>query len=279
MKKGINIWSFAPAPLRDVFALARDAGFEGVETALGDAGEISLTSTERDLLSVRRMAEDHGLALYSLSCGLCWTYALTANDPAEREKAKDVIKKQIDTAHILGAETVLVVPGWVNSEFHDPAEVVDYAAAYDRSLEALCELKGYAAQAGVEIGIENVWNKFLLSPLEMRDFIDKIDSPFVGAYFDIGNVLQTGYPEQWIRILGNRIKKVHVKDYRLAAGGLHGFVDLLAGDVNFPAVMQALTDIGYDGWLSPEMPPPYTHYPEALIYNTSLAMDKILGRK
>ena len=136
-----------------------------------------------------------------------------------------------------------------------------------------------AEKVGVSIGLENVWNKFLLSPMEMRDFIDKIDSDFVGSYFDVGNVLFNGYPEHWIKILANRIKKVHFKDYRIAAGGLHGFVDLLAGDVNYPAVIDALKSVGYDGYVTAEMIPAYTHYPETIIYNTSNAMDKILGVK
>src|SRR5659263_668632 len=89
-----------------------------------------------------------------------------------------------------------------------------------------------------DIGLENVWNKFLLSPIEMRDFIDKIDSSYVGAYLDVGNVINTGYPEQWIRILGKRIKKVHFKDFRKSVGTLSGFVDLLAGDVDYPEVMK-----------------------------------------
>ncbi|HOE09649.1 MAG TPA: TIM barrel protein, partial [Treponemataceae bacterium] len=121
------------------------------------------------------------------------------------------------------------------------------------------------------------WNKFLLSPLEMRDFIDKINSPFVGAYFDVGNVIYSGYPEHWIKILGNRIKKVHFKDYRRDVGNLFGFVDLLSGDVNYPAVVKELQNIGYDSFVTAEMTP-YKYYKEQLIYTTSLAMDKILGK-
>ena len=114
--------------------------------------------------------------------------------------------------------------------------------------------------------------------MEMRDFIDKIDSPFVGSYFDVGNVVINGYPEHWIRILGNRIKKVHFKDFRRAVGTLDGFVDLLAGDVNYPEVVKALEEVGYDGWVSAEMIPNYKYHTETIIYNTSNAMDAILGR-
>lgn len=279
MKKGINIWSFPAGSLKDTFLLAKAAGFEGIETALnGSEGEICLNTTEKELLAVRRMAEDIGLSLYSLSTGLYWDYWLNSDDEAERRKAMDVCRKQLECAAVLGCETILVIPGSVNAEFAAPGRVIDYDAAWDRSLAAMDVLKKDAESCGVEIGLENVWNKFLLSPLEMRSFIDAVGSPFVGSYLDIGNVLANGYPEQWVRILGKRIRKVHFKDYRIDAGGLHGFVDLLAGDVDYPAVTAALNAVGYDGWVSAEMIPNYRHYTECIIYNTSNAMDRILGR-
>ena len=128
----------------------------------------------------------------------------------------------------------------------------------------------------MHIGIENVWNKFLLSPLEMRDFIDKIGSDYVGSYFDVGNVVYSGYPEQWIHILGKRIRKVHFKDYRCNPGGLNCFVDLLSGDVNWRAVRQAFADIGYDGWAAGEMIPQYAQGSDQIIYNTCKSMERIM---
>ena len=113
----------------------------------------------------------------------------------------------------------------------------------------------------------------------MSDFIDKIGSDYVGSYFDVGNVLFNGYPEHWIRLLGKKIKKVHFKDYRKNPGGVNAFVDLLAGDINYPEVVKALDEIGYDGWVTAEMIPNYKYYTETIIYNTSNSMDKILGRK
>ena len=110
--------------------------------------------------------------------------------------------------------------------------------AYERSLEAFTSLKSYAEAAKVNIGLENVWNKFLTSPLEMRDFIDKIDSEYVGSYFDVGNVLYNGYPEHWIKALGKRIKKVHFKDYRKDPGGINCFVPILSGDVDYAGVSE-----------------------------------------
>ena len=279
MKKGINIWSFPQGSLQDTFALSKDAGFEGVEVALNETGEISMSSTEKDLLQVKSMARENGLALYSLVCGMCWDAFLSDSNEVNRTKAMDTVKKQLETAAALGCESILVLPGCVNAEFAAPGYIADYVTCYDTALASVKELSEYAAQYKVEIALENVWNKFLLSPVEMRDFIDKVASPYVGSYLDVGNTLANGYPEHWIRALGNRIKKVHFKDYRVTAGGLHGFVDLLAGDVNYPAVMEALREIGYDGWVSAEMIPGYTYYPDTLIYNTSNAMDRILERK
>lgn len=279
MKKGINIWSFPAGSIKDNLTLAKNAGFEGVELALNAHGELSMNSTEKELLQIKNTATDLGLELYSLSCGLCWDYRLSDDDEKLREKAKDMIKKQLDTAKILGADTILVIPGAVNVEFSFPEKKVAYDVCYERALNGLNELKSYAESLKVNIALENVWNKFLISPMEMRDFIDKVGNEFVGSYLDVGNTLYMSYPEDWVRILGKRIKKVHFKDYRIQAGGLHGFVDLLAGDVNYPEVIKALNEIGYDGWVSAEMIPNYKYHTEAIIYNTSYSMDKILGRK
>ena len=279
MKKGINIWSFPAGSTKDSLVLAKAAGFEGVELALNAEGELSMTSSEKEILAVKKIADDLGLSLYSLSSGLCWDYRLSDDDAAMRQKAKDMIKRQLDTAKLLGADTILVIPGVVNVSFSHPEVKVAYDVVYERALEGIGELSAYAEALKVNIGLENVWNKFLLSPMEMRDFIDKIGSEYVGSYLDIGNTLYCSYPEDWVRILGKRIKKVHFKDYRMEAGGLHGFVDLLAGDVNYPEVVNALDEIGYDGWVSAEMIPGYKNYPETIIYNTSNAMDKILRRK
>ena len=279
MKKGISIWSFPGQSLEQNFALAKDAGFDGVEVAFHETGEVSVESTEKDLMAVKKSAENNGIELYSVAGGVYWDHWLTDDDKKEREFAKDLVRKHLNAAKILGCDTILVVPGSVNAEFAAPGKVVDYQDAYDRAMDAFLELKEEAEKLQVNIGIENVWNRFLVSPIEMKEFIDKIDSPYVGSYFDVGNVLFNGFPEHWIKILGDRIKKVHFKDYRVAAGGLHGFVDLLAGDVNYPAVTEALKAVGYDGWVTAEMIPAYTHFSETIIYNTSNAMDRILGRK
>jgi hexulose-6-phosphate isomerase len=181
-------------------------------------------------------------------------------------------------AKALGADTVLIVPGSVAVEFVPERPVVAYDVCWERGLAAMKRLAPVAEEAGVQIGVENVWNQFLLSPLEMRAFIDAVGSPYVGSYFDVGNVVYSGYPEQWIRILGKRIKKVHFKDYRRNPGGLNCFTDLLSGDVNWPEVMRAFADIGYDDWTTGEMIPPYTHAADQIILNTAASMDRILRK-
>ncbi len=280
MKKGISIWSFPAMSLNDSFALAKKAGFEGVEVALDEKdGEITLNSTEKDLLEIKKQASNNGIELYSVASGLYWSYFLNDDDEKVRIKARDIVKKQLECASVLGCESILVIPGCVNAEFAAPGKILDYETSYYRSLESVKLVKEYAAQYKVEIGLENVWNKFLLSPLEMRSFIDAVDSEWVGSYLDIGNTLAFGYPEHWISTLNKRIKKVHFKDYRTEAGGLHGFVDLLAGDVNYPAVVETLGKVGYDGWVTAEMIPNYKYHTETIIYNTSNAMNAILGRK
>ncbi len=279
MKKGISIWSFTEPDLKKCFEIAKDAGFDGVELALDAGGAVTMESTKEDILAIKKMAEEVGIELYSVASGLYWTYNYTSENEDNRNKAKEITKKQLEIASWLGCDTILVVPGAVNVAFEQGGEIVEYDVAYERALSALKEMAPYAEQLKVSIGVENVWNKFLLSPVEMADFIDKVGSDYVGSYFDVGNVLYIGYPEHWVKVLNKRIKKVHFKDYRTEAGGLCGFVDLLSGDVNYPAVMKEFEKIGYDGWVTAEMIPPYTHYPETIIYNTSNAMNKIIGRK
>ncbi len=277
MKKGISQWAFpADKPLKECFIQAKEAGFEAIEVAMDEEGPINLSSTKRQVRQVKKEAEDIGIELSSLATGLFWTYSLTSSRASVVRNARKIVRKMLEVASWLEVDTVLVVPGAVDVFFME-SEVVPYDVVYNKSAEALAELAGTAAKYKVNIGIENVWNKFLLSPLEMKRFIDKIGSPYVGVYFDVGNVILTGYPEQWIRILGPRIKRVHFKDFKRSVGTAEGFVNLLYGDVDWPEVMNAFKAIGYDGYVVAELFPPAL-YPERLIYETSASMDKILGR-
>lgn len=284
MIKAINTWSLPASwsawdALPETFRRVKAMGFEGIELSFDADGPIGLASSAGDMAVLRRAAADAGLALTSLATGAFWTHNFGQDDPASRAAARKNTVKMLELGQALGVKAILVVPGAVDIFFQPDEPVLSYDVVMERVVEAISGLVPDCERTGVKIGMENVWNKFFMSPLEMRNVIDAIGSPFVGAYFDVGNVLRTGYPEQWIRILGSRIVAVHLKDYRLAVGTADGFVDLLEGDVDWPVVMSALQEIGYDGSLVAEMIPGYKFHPLARAENTSNAMDWIMGRK
>lgn len=272
MLKSINQWCFKyHTSLEQVLAVSSSAGYDAVELNLYEPGGIGLTMdiTAAEAEKVGNLARSHGLQLRSLSTGLMGQNPLSSADASVREQGRRVVTKQLELAELLGIDTVLVVPGTVDPD-------TSYDQCYDRSLKELKLLASEAERRKTRIGIENVWNKFLLSPLEMARYVDEIGSPNVGVYFDVGNILLYGYPEQWIRILGPRIFKIHVKDFLTAVGNGNGFVSLLAGDVNWKAVREALHEIGYTDTLTAELGI-YAADPLQLVYDTSRHLDIIIG--
>ncbi len=244
---GINRWTLPGKwTLAECFMQVQEAGFDCLELNLEESGPVHRSMSEKEAGEVRDAADKAGIHLYSLSCGLGWKYPMTSPDLEVRSEGKKVVRDLLQKARWLGADTVLVVPGVVNTE-------ISYDAAYARTKEALLELADDAAAEQVHIGLENVWNKFLLSPLEFAALLDEVGSPWIGAYFDVGNVLAFGYPEQWIRILGARICKVHVKDFKTGIGNISGFCNPLQGDVNWKAVSDALQAAGYTGPVTAEV--------------------------
>jgi len=247
MKIGINRWTMPPDwSLAECFLATKRAGFDSIEINLAETGELTLTSTEAEVRRIADSARDAGITLSSLSNGLGWTYPLTASDPAVRRQGIEVLRAALRAARWLDVDTILCVPGVVSAD-------VRYDVAYERAQAALRGLIPEAEAQGVAIGVENVWNKFLLSPLEMARFVDELDSPWIGVYFDAGNVLAYGYPQHWIEILGPRIKKVHVKDFQAQIGNIQGFANPLQGDVPWAEVRAALDGIGYDGFVTAEV--------------------------
>ena len=270
MKKAMNAWGFpGNTKLEEMLDQTKRAGFDGIELAISEDGLLALDTEPGQIKGYRGEIESFGLESPSLASGLGWKYPLSSPDKAVRERGKAAVERSLEAASILGARTVLVVPAVVNEE-------VRYQEAYQRSQSCLRELSDKAEDLGVNIGVENVWNKFLLSPLEFRSYIDEIESEYVKAYFDAGNVLLNGYPQDWIRILGDLVSCVHVKDFSTKIGNIAGFTYLLQGDVNWKAVIEALREIGYDDYLVAELSA-FKFFPEKMLVDTASSLDRILS--
>ena len=225
------------------FQMLKDIGFDGVEMD---------SPNNLDNAEIIEASKKTGLEIPGVINSVHWKSPLSDPDPAVRNKCFEAMKVSLNDCKAYGGTTVLLVPGVVNEE-------VSYADAYTRSQEEIRKLIPYAEETGVKIAIENVWNNFLISPLEAARYIDELDSEMIGWYFDVGNILRYGWPEQWIRILNKRILKLDAKEYsrkKQSEEGLRkGFdVELMEGDCNWPVVLQALDDIGYHGWASAEVP-------------------------
>jgi L-ribulose-5-phosphate 3-epimerase len=279
MKKSVNLWILpGNVKFEDGLKMIKDAGFEAVEVnTTEDGGILNLNCKEDEAKKVAEIIRKNGLEIASLLVGQFWKYPLSSPNPEIRKKGEELLEKGIKIAKYLGTDAILVVPGVVAS-LSGEGEIVSYDVAYKNSQESIKKYVELAEKNNVYICVENVWNKFLLSPIEMKRFVEEIGSEYVKVYFDVGNILIIGFPEMWIRILGKLIKRIHLKDFKLSVGNINGFCDLLEGDVNWYEVIKALKEVGYDSYLTAELGP-YKCYPETKIYNTSLAMNKILGRK
>ena len=276
MKTGFSMFSFSEdARLEEIFPVIKAAGYDGVEPVLSDGGYLRHDSTDQEIMNIRHLAQELGLEIPSVGVWSLWENNLVSEDSTVCRKGMDIVKKQIHCASLMGADTILVVPGYVGCDFAVRQERVRYDKAYERCVKVFRELATFAEQAKVQIGIENVWNRFLLSPLEMRRLLDEVGSEYVNAYFDVGNIMYVGYPEDWIAILAERIKKIHLCDFRRQQAGMGAFVDLFAGDVDFVKVTEALREIGYDDYLILEMLPNYKQFPEMAIWSNKPALDRI----
>ncbi|TVS10521.1 MAG: sugar phosphate isomerase/epimerase [Planctomycetaceae bacterium] len=285
MKKSINLWAF-PYPdkmsLEDCFRLAKDAGFDGVEINFALDGEFSAESTPDELRGVGRLAEKVGIAISGVCSFLFWPYSMTHEDPERREQGLQLARQMIQAANLVGTEDLLIVPGAVYVPWLDDVPPVPSDVCHQRARQAIEHLLPLATKAGVYLNIENIFaNGFLFSPEEMVNFVDQFDDPHVQVHFDTGNIMQYQFPEHWIPILGKRIKNIHFKewDQRTQEFTLHTFRTLLDGTTNWPAVIEALDKIGYRGYLTFEYFHPFQHFPDALVYQTSDALDRMLGRK
>ena len=242
IRKGIMWGSIgAGKSILEKFQLARDAGFDGVEV---------MSHLNRD--EVLKAHTATGLTIPSVCGSQHWESPLSHPDPRVREMGLAALKVTLEDAKAYGADAILLVPGRVS-------DTVSYDECWNRTTEEIKKIIAVAEKLEVKIAIENVWNNFLLSPIEAASYVDQFKSPYVRFYFDCGNILTYGWPEQWIKILGNRIAKIHIKEYsrKIAdkQGKSAGFgVKLQEGDVNWIAVMKALDEIGYKDWTTIEQP-------------------------
>jgi len=224
--------------IADRFQLARNVGFEQIECpTMPDQHEAEET---------KKAAEKTGLRIHSVMNMAHWDYPLSSADPAVVAKSVKGMETSLRNAHFWGADTVLLVPAVVNAQ-------TSYQQAWVRSQEQIRKLIPMAQDLKVIIGIEEVWNKFLLSPLEFAHYIDEFSSPWIRAYFDVGNVVIFGYPQDWIRTLGKRIVKLHIKDFKFQKREVAEWVPLREGEINWPEVYKALAEIGYTGSATVEL--------------------------
>ena len=238
MRKALQI-SMLPKQLSyaERFKLVREVGFEAVEG--------QTVSDEHEAQEIKRAADDAKVTIHSVMNMAHWENPLSSSNPAVVEKSLNGMRTSLRNAKLWGAETVLLVPAVVNPQ-------TSYREAWTRSQKQIRKLIPLAEELKVIIAIEEVWNKFLLSPLEFPKYVDEFESPWVKAYFDVGNVVLYGYPQDWIRNLGKRIAKVHLKDFKRLEDG-YRWVNLGEGDIDWPAVRQAFADVGYTGYATTEL--------------------------
>ena len=224
-------------PLKDRFQAARDAGFDQVECYT--------TEDQAQAEAIKKASQDTGLRIHSVMNQAHWQYPLSAAEPETVEKSMKGMETSLRNAHFWGADTVLLVPAVVNPK-------TSYGDAWTRSQTQIKKLIPLAEELKVIIAVEEVWNKFLLSPLEFVTYIDSFNSPWVKAYFDVGNVVLYGYPQDWIRTLGPRIAKLHIKDFSFRKR-VAEFGALREGEIDWKAIHAALGEIGYKGTATVEL--------------------------
>ena len=234
-KKAFMLGAVSKGPVLGHFQLLKEAGFEGVEL-------LSPNGFDRD--EVLKARDSTGLIIHGISGSRHWESPLSSPDPEVVERGMAAVRQSIVDCKAYGGTTVLLVPAVVNAK-------VSYRDAYARSQANIRKLIPEAEAAGIKIAIEEVWNKFLLSAPEMSRYIDEFGTPSVGAYFDVGNVVEYGFPQEWIKELGKRILKVHIKEY--ASKGRFSYPLGEGKQIDWPAVRSALVEVGYDGWITAEV--------------------------
>ena len=277
MIKGISYLSFENGlanieSIESALAQTNKFGFDALELGISTEGVLTTNTSKAECLKIRKQINDSGVFVDSMTNGLSWGVSPTSNDEATRNKSIDLHKDAIQVASNLGCKAFLFVPGVVKSPIS--SDIVRYDRALERLRDALNQLLPIAEDLGVDLCLENVWNGFFYSPIELRDFIDSFDSNKLGVYLDIGNLI--GYqqhPPHWIELLNSRIKRVQIKDFQenFDWTGSFSFCDLGAGDVPWKETIAALKAINYQNTIIAEMLP----WDETILSRTSAAMDQL----
>lgn len=261
MKIATNAAGLSPAgTFRQQFEKAKELGYDCLELWVGLGGDtnksLTMESTEENYAEICSLIKEFDIPVKSIASGLYFSFgAFGSDDPAKSAEAVKIMRKQIEAARAIGADTILVVTNIDND--------TGYGESIELTIKVFRELEGEIKEAGINIGIENVWNRFFMSPLDVAYVIDRIDNPLVGLYFDIGNMVEFSCPEWWIKECAKYIKKVHIKDFKRANGFHHGGDEcfLFEGDVDFEKCIPLLKEYGYNDVITAEVPPSTTGLP------------------
>ena len=281
MIKGISYLSFENGlanteSIESALVQTKKFGFAALELGISTEGILTTNTSKAECLKIRQTIDDSGVFVDSMGTGISWGISPTSNDEATRKKSIKLHEDALKVAGNLGCKALLIVPGVVKSPIS--SDIVRYDRALDRLRDALNYLLPIAEDLDVDLCMENVWNGFFYSPIELRDFVDSFTSDKLGVYLDIGNLIgYQQYPPHWIELLNSRIKRVQVKDFQenFDWTGSFSFCDLGAGDVPWKETINALKVINYQNTIIAEMLP----WDETILSRTSAAMDQLFDFK
>ena len=281
MIKGISYLSFENGlsnneSIESALSQTKKNGFDALELSVSSEGVINTNISKDECEIIRKKIDDSGIFVDSIATGMSWGVSPTSNDRSIREKSIKLHQDALKVASFLDCKALLFVPGVVKSPISP--DIVRYDKALDRLREAINQMLPIAEDLNVDLCMENVWNGFFYSPIELRDFVDSFDSDRLGVYLDIGNLIgYQQYPPHWVELLNSRIKRVQIKDFQenFDWTGSFSFCDIGAGDVPWKETIAALNAIQYKSTIIAEMLP----WDETILSRTSAAMDQLFNFK
>jgi len=271
MKKGINLWSLEWPSLtksiseKELAKKIKEIGYDGVELVFDDTYFDPTKLSKDDVVRFSENFTSQGLEIPSVATGVFWKYNLGSNDEKVRNKGIEYGKAGVKMASYVGAKSILVVPAVASPE-------IPYEKLYENSLNSIRKMAQFAKDFGITIAVENVWNKFLYSPIEFKKFITEVGLDNVKVYLDVANLMAFAYPENWIHTLKGMISNVHAKDFDVNVGNINGFRHLFKGSVDWKKVAKLLRESGFDGFLTLECPPSFD--PNLKEINLEIALEK-----